>query len=51
MPTPRHGCKHFRPAASHTTPDEFESAFLDIWHKKGGEWRITTHANTQHGSA
>jgi hypothetical protein len=41
---------HFQPNGT-TTPVELESAFLDIWHKKGGEWRITTHANTQHDGA
>jgi ketosteroid isomerase-like protein len=42
--------QHLQPNGT-TTPVEFESAFLDIWHKKGGQWRITTHANTQHDSA
>jgi hypothetical protein len=42
--------QHLQPNGT-TTPVEFESAFLDIWRKRDGQWRITTHANTQHDSA
>jgi hypothetical protein len=29
-------------------PLAFESAWVDVWQKKAGAWRIVVHANTEH---
>jgi ketosteroid isomerase-like protein len=40
-----------RRADGTTIPIEFESAFVDVWRKHGGRWRIVAHANTERDSA
>jgi hypothetical protein len=40
-----------RRADGTTISIEFESAFVDVWRKHGGRWRIVAHANTERDSA